>query len=102
MNPTIPHTYTPTAYLTAISAAFASSQGNLSRSALKSNTEHQARIQRLSEKYSEIASLLGASNKHLLRHYEELQNSISADEIDLVYLQGHIDCAAFLRLIKII
>ena len=53
MNQTIP----PTAYLTAISAAFAASQGKLSRSALQVNAEHQARIQRLTEKYSEIAEL---------------------------------------------
>ena len=50
--------------------------------------------------YEAIKEKLGSS--HLLHRLEEIQNQIASKEDDLIYLKGMIDCAVFLKAIRLI
>ena len=88
--------------LNSLEMVFAGHHSKLARETLKHDADYQKRVQQQAQTFNEIANKLGDKNRKLMPRLEDLRNGIEADEMDLVYLQGYIDCVALLRLIKII
>lgn len=81
---------------------FAEHCTDLARLVLSEDAAHQAHLQEMQCVYDAIADRLSEPEQPLLHQFEHLHNIITANEFDLAYLQGYLDCVTLLRHIQLI
>jgi len=90
-----------TPFETNLKQAFSESCYELALQNRENSKEYQSLQHEHDTLFDRITDVLGEEGKQMLR-LEELQNQLQSIDNEHIYLQGFIDCACLLKLIRII
>jgi len=85
-----------------LKAVFSESQYNLCMQNRKTDQVYQQLEREYNQLFDRIRKLLGKKHRKLMLKLEAVGNHKGAIDDDLIYLQGMIDCAKLLRIIKMV
>lgn len=88
-------------FLKNLQNAFSKSKYELCMKNQKTDLYYQQLEKKYNMLFDDIRNRLG-KNRKLMLELEKLQNEIGGIDDDFIYLQGFTDCAALLKLIKLI